>query len=81
MQTWALTKIEFCMWTAARPVILNFWTLPTLKNPVWTRASAGVDSSPDAARADVDGRIHTRAVRLAASAVPLSELGSQRVGT
>ena len=37
MQTWALTKIEFCMWTAARPVILNFWTLPTLKNPVWYR--------------------------------------------
>eukprot|EP01043_Picozoa_sp_COSAG02_P047297 COSAG02_NODE_4518_length_5271_cov_6.324439_2_plen_39_part_00 len=32
MQTWALTKIEFCIrymymytWTAARPVILNFW--------------------------------------------------------
>ena len=45
MQTWALTKIEFCMWTAARPVILNFWTLPTLKNPVWYSCARGAPRS------------------------------------
>ena len=63
MQTWALTKIEFCMWTAARPVILNFWTLPTLKNPVWHAVTATLLSEARVAAAQRGVRVARHTAR------------------